>query len=62
MLSGSVINSWALTYEPAESAFKLGEVLGIKTKDSAELMSKLQEIDTAKLVTASAEVAMTQVC
>ena len=53
MQSGSALNSWALSYNPKDMAFKLGEVLGIKTTDSAELVNKLAEFSAKELVDAS---------
>ena len=57
MQSGTAFSSWALSSNPVEMAFKLGEVLGIKTTDSAELVNKLKELSPKDLVDASREMA-----
>lgn len=59
--SGSVLNTWSMTYNPKEMAFKLGEQLGIKTTDSKELMDKLKEISAKDIVAATSEVGKTLV-
>lgn len=53
MQSGSAMNGWAFSENPKERAFKLGEVLGVKTTDTAELMNKLTEFSAKELVDAS---------
>ncbi|KAL2721606.1 esterase FE4-like, partial [Vespula maculifrons] len=53
--SGSILNPWALQYQPKEMAFKLGETLGIRTQDTGELVNKLAEFSGKDLVTASME-------
>lgn len=59
MESGSALNPWATSYNPKEMAFKLGEVLGISTGDTKELINKLKEFTAQELVTASGEVSKT---
>lgn len=50
------MNPWAVTYNPKEIAFKLGEVLGVKTSDTKELVDKLKEFTLQDIVTATTEV------
>ncbi|XP_033230515.1 esterase FE4-like [Belonocnema kinseyi] len=57
MQSGSALSGWAISCNPKERAFKLGEVLGVKTTDSAELIKKLMEFSAKELVDASKVVA-----
>ncbi|XP_033332359.2 esterase FE4 [Megalopta genalis] len=54
--SGSMANPWALQSNPRELAFMLGEALGIKTTDSAELVQKLSEFHVKDIIAASGEV------
>ncbi|KAK2586966.1 hypothetical protein KPH14_010941 [Odynerus spinipes] len=57
--SGSILNPWAVSYNPKDMAFKLGETLGIRTTDSAELVKKLAEFSAKDIVTASKEMMTT---
>lgn len=59
--SGTVLNPWAITYNPREQAFMLGEALGIKTTDSEELVKKLSEFDVKDIIAASGEIMKKQV-
>lgn len=52
-LGGGLINSWTVTNQPKELALRFGKAVGIETQDTAELMSKLKEIETEKLVHAN---------
>ncbi|XP_031846091.1 esterase FE4 [Nomia melanderi] len=54
--SGSMLGQYALQKNPRELAFKLGEALGIKTTDSAELVQKLSEFDVKDIIAGSDEV------
>lgn len=54
--SGSVLNPWAITYNPREQAFMLGDALGIHTTDSAELVSKLSDFHVKDIIAASNEI------
>ncbi|XP_016907128.2 esterase FE4 [Apis cerana] len=54
--SGTVLNPWAITYNPREQAFMLGEALGIKTTDSEELVKKLSEFHVKDIIAASGEI------
>lgn len=56
------MNTWAISYNPREFAFKLGDKLDIETDDSAELVSKLAEFSPKELIAASNEVMKTEVC
>lgn len=56
------MNTWAISYNPREFAFKLGDKLDIETDDSAELVSKLAEFTPKELIAASNEVMKTEVC
>ena len=58
--SGSIINPWAMSYNPRELAFMLGEALGIHTTDSAELVQKLSEFHAKDIITASNEIMKSQ--
>ncbi|EFN64812.1 Esterase FE4 [Camponotus floridanus] len=58
--SGSAVNTWAISYNPREFAFKLGDKLDIETDDSAELVSKLAEFSPKELIAASNEVMKTE--
>ncbi|GAB1865508.1 Esterase FE4 [Camponotus japonicus] len=58
--SGSAVNTWAISYNPREFAFKLGDKLDIETDDSAELVSRLAEFSPKELITASNEVMKTE--
>lgn len=51
--SGSAVNTWAISYDAREVAFKLGEKLDIETSDSAELVVKLAEFSPKELIAAS---------
>lgn len=51
--SGSAVNTWAISYDTRDVAFKLGEKLDIKTSDSAELVAKLAEYSPKELIDAS---------
>lgn len=42
-----------MTNEPKELALRFGKAVGVETQDTAELMSKLKEIETEKLVLAN---------
>ncbi|XP_043273664.1 juvenile hormone esterase-like [Venturia canescens] len=53
--SGAVLSTWAYSYTPKENAFALGEILGIKTSDTAELVDKLRQFTALELVDASTE-------
>lgn len=53
--SGSTISPWSITYAPVEAAFTLGKALGIDTTDTAELVDKLKDIPTKKIIEACAE-------
>ncbi|XP_015591452.1 esterase FE4 [Cephus cinctus] len=55
MQSGSVLNSWSFTYDHKELAFKLGELLGIRTSDSTELVERLKEKSAKEIVDASGQ-------
>ncbi|XP_063987723.1 esterase FE4-like [Diachasmimorpha longicaudata] len=57
--SGSVANSWAISYTPREDAMALADKLGIKTADTTELVEKLSNIPTPQIVEASVELAHT---
>jgi len=59
--SGSGVNTWAMSYNPREMAFKLGDKLEIETSDSAELVARLAEFSPKELVTASMELIKTEV-
>lgn len=61
MESGSALNPWAMSYSPKEMAFKLGEVLGVATSDTKELITKLKDFTVQELVTANGEVSKTLV-
>lgn len=54
--SGSMLAPWALTTNARDHAFMLGEALGIKTTDSAELVQKLSEFHAKDLIAAADEV------
>ncbi|XP_003487272.1 esterase FE4-like [Bombus impatiens] len=54
--SGSILNPWAITYNPREQAFMLGDALGIHTTDSAELVSKLSDFHVKDIIAASSEI------
>lgn len=56
------MNTWAISYNPRELAFKLGEKLDIETSDSAELVAKLAEFNPKELMSAADEVMKTEVC
>ncbi|KAM0724816.1 Esterase FE4 [Formica fusca] len=58
--SGSAVNTWAISYNPREFAFKLGDKLDIETNDSAELVSKLAEFSPKELIAASDEIMKTE--
>ncbi|XP_020279915.1 esterase FE4-like [Pseudomyrmex gracilis] len=58
--SGSAVNTWAISYNPREVAFKLGEKLGIETTDSAELVARLAEFTAKELITVSGELMKTE--
>ena len=58
--SGSIINPWAVSYNPRELAFMLGEALGIHTTDSAELVQKLSEFHVKDIIAASDEIMKSQ--
>ncbi|XP_017882530.2 esterase FE4-like [Ceratina calcarata] len=58
--SGTMLNPWAMTYNPREQAFMLGEALGIHTTDSAELVQKLTEFDVKDIITATTEITQKQ--
>lgn len=60
--SGSAVNTWAISYNPRELAFQLGDKLDIETNDSAELVSKLAEFSPKELIAASDEIMKTEVC
>lgn len=51
--SGSAVNTWAISYDARDVAFKLGEKLDIKTTDSAELVARLAEFSPKELIDAS---------
>lgn len=51
--SGSAVNTWAISYDARDVAFKLGEKLDIKTSDSAELVARLAEFSPKELIAAS---------
>lgn len=53
MQSGSALNEWAYQPNPIQKAFKLGEVLGIKTNDSKSLVEQLQSKSAKDIVKAS---------
>lgn len=59
--SGAIINPWAVSYNPRELAFMLGEALGIHTTDSAELVQKLSEFHVKDIIAASDEIMKSQV-
>ena len=50
-----------MQYKPKDNAFKLGEVLGIKTTDPKALVDKLKEYTLHDIVTATQEVSKTLV-
>ncbi|XP_076766541.1 esterase FE4 [Xylocopa sonorina] len=58
--SGTVLNPWAMTYDPREQAFMLGEALGIHTTDSGELVRKLSEFHPKDIITATNEIMKNQ--
>ncbi|XP_070161017.1 esterase E4 [Polyergus mexicanus] len=58
--SGSAVNTWAISYNPREFAFKLGDKLDIETNDSTELVSKLAEFSPKELIAASDEIMKTE--
>ncbi|XP_032674579.1 esterase FE4-like [Odontomachus brunneus] len=58
--SGSAMSTWAISYNPRELAFKLGEKLDIETSDSAELVAKLAEFTPKELISASEELMKTE--
>ncbi|EFN82200.1 Esterase FE4 [Harpegnathos saltator] len=58
--SGSAVNTWAISYNPREVAFKLGKKLDIETDDSAELVAKLAEFSPKELISASEELMKTE--
>ncbi|XP_071559330.1 esterase FE4 [Temnothorax nylanderi] len=51
--SGSAVNTWAISYDARDVAFKLGEKLDIETSDSAELVARLAEFSPKELIAAS---------
>ncbi|KYN20565.1 PREDICTED: esterase FE4-like [Trachymyrmex cornetzi] len=51
--SGSAVNTWAISYDARDVAFKLGEKLDIETTDSAELVARLAEFSPKELIAAS---------
>lgn len=59
--SGTILNPWAMTYNPRELAFKLGEALGIQTTDSEELVQKLTEFHVKDIIAASNEIMKSEV-
>ncbi|XP_054003488.1 esterase FE4-like [Hylaeus anthracinus] len=58
--SGSAINPWAMSYNPRDQAFMLGEALGIHTTDSAELVEKLTEFHVKDIIAASNQIMTNQ--
>jgi hypothetical protein len=53
MQSGSVLNPWAYD-DPSTArrkAFRLGEMLGLKTADSKELLTFLQNLSANEILT-----------
>ncbi|XP_076239219.1 esterase FE4 [Calliopsis andreniformis] len=58
--SGSVLSPWAVSYNPRELAFMLGEALGIHTTDSAELVQKLTEFHVKDIIAASEQIMKSQ--
>lgn len=53
MQSGSATDEWAYSYKPQESAFKLGEVLGIVTTNSKVLMNELKSFNATAILLGS---------
>lgn len=51
--SGSAVNTWAISYDARDVAFKLGEKLDIETTNSAELVARLAEFSSKELIAAS---------
>lgn len=51
--SGSAVNTWAISYDARDVAFKLGEKLDIQTTDSAELVAKLAKFSPKELIAAT---------
>ncbi|XP_017761096.1 PREDICTED: esterase FE4-like [Eufriesea mexicana] len=54
--SGTILNPWAISYNPRDLAFMLGENLGIRTTDSEELVKRLSEFHVKDIITASNEI------
>lgn len=55
--SGTVYNPWAITYNPKEVAFQIGEKLGYAGKDPEALVEFLKQQPVEKFATAHWEVA-----
>lgn len=51
-----------MQYKPKKVAFQLGEVLGVKTNDTKELVDKLKTFSVKDLMIAAEEVSRTLVC
>ncbi|XP_043469896.1 esterase FE4-like [Leptopilina heterotoma] len=56
MQSGTALGGYAIAHDGKEMSFKLGEHLGVKTTDSAELVKKLAEFTAKQLVDATMEI------
>ncbi|XP_051170759.1 juvenile hormone esterase-like [Leptopilina boulardi] len=56
MQSGTALGDYAISHNGMEMSFKLGEYLGIKTNDSAELVKKLTEFSAQQIVDATTEI------
>lgn len=56
MQSGTALGDYAISRDTKEMSFKLGENLGVKTADSAELVKKLTEFTAKQLVDATMEI------
>uniref|UniRef100_A0A1B0GJ50 Carboxylic ester hydrolase n=1 Tax=Lutzomyia longipalpis TaxID=7200 RepID=A0A1B0GJ50_LUTLO len=53
--SGSALSPWAHATKPKERAFKLGQVLGLSTNNTEELLDFLRKVPPRKLIDASEE-------
>ncbi|GAB0090569.1 Carboxylic ester hydrolase [Sergentomyia squamirostris] len=51
--SGSALSPWAQATRPKERAFKLGQVLGLSTNNTEELLDFLRQVPPRKLIDAS---------
>lgn len=61
-LGGGLINSWTVTNQPRELAFRFGKAVGVETQDTTELINRLKEVETEKLVLANEVLTKEDVC